>query len=100
VKLTATNDTVCANANTQSIINVATTEINPIGLKAYPNPVGAALTIETPIELKGLIFNEFGQLMQQVELKSGQNYISIEALPQGTYCLKYEGGSIRFLKLK
>lgn len=74
------------------------TEINT-GLKAFPNPSTAHLTISGLTEDKNYtIFNLTGNITKR-GIIGDQGKINIQILPTGVYFLKFENGSaLKFIK--
>jgi hypothetical protein len=72
--------------------------VNPLNaLMVYPNPNNGEFTIRgTGTDLKLILVNELGQLIQHIELSAGNNHqANIKDLARGIYFLagKTEAGS-------
>jgi ligand-binding sensor domain-containing protein len=89
VKLLVKNDGICVQEHRQKVVDVPT---------AYPNPAQNDVSIESPSDFQGRIYNRLGQLVQLVELKTGDNLLDIRGLAAGVYYLKYENGVAPFVK--
>ncbi len=75
--------------------------INEITVTLFPNPVGHELTLELEQAFRGEmdwnLYNELGQLVQSLELDSGQkrNYVQMEGLANGVYFYEIESAGVR-----
>jgi Secretion system C-terminal sorting domain len=74
-------------------VTVATKGINK--LKAYPNPVGTVLTVETDNKDVFQILNFLGQ---QILTGKAASQVDVSALPEGTYVLKVGTEVAKFVK--
>ena len=57
-------------------------------LKVYPNPSKGDVTIDISSNGSLSIYNLLGQLMMQLPLNIGKNYINISGLNNGVYTLQ------------
>jgi hypothetical protein len=67
---------------------------NPLnGIVVYPNPNNGAFTIRgAATDLKFILVNELGQLIQHIELSAGNNYqADVKDLAKGIYFIKGQG---------
>lgn len=67
-------------------------------VKTYPNPTTDILHIETPTATYYTLINMLGAIMQQGDLKSGDNSISVAALASGVYVLEVSSCESRIVK--
>lgn len=56
----------------------------------YPNPAKDFIVVTTPNNERVTFFDSQGRMMQQEQLRKGNNRISVAPLPQGIYFLKRE----------
>lgn len=81
--------------------NVGLAETEQSTLKLWPNPSSGQVTIEVETATVIEMFDIQGRKVAQCALKSGNNHINLENLPEGMYFIKDENGVVRkFLLMK
>lgn len=71
------------------LINLGTKDENLVGLKAYPNPTNAILTLSYSQNISSVeVFNLIGQTVFIKDLNSNEGQINISDLSSGTYLMK------------
>ena len=90
---------------------VAVKEVQPeaLGLRVYPNPAAATLTVElkqTDVVLLQLqLFDSMGRLLNNQKISTGSNSVDVHALPTGLYLLRFirpetqECSTLKFQKI-
>lgn len=66
-------------------------------IRAFPNPVGDNLTIESDRDIHLTVLNMIGQRVNGFNIQKGINYIFLGDLPMGIYFLSGNGISIKFI---
>ncbi len=66
----------------------------------YPNPFDQKLNITSSFKTKMSVYNHFGSLIKQIELKEGNNDIDMSGYLEGLYIFRTENGEVeRVVKL-
>ena len=68
-------------------------------LQLWPNPTSGQVTIEVATNTAVEVFDIQGRKVAQYPLKSGNNHIDLENLPEGLYFIKGENGKVQKLLL-
>ena len=68
-------------------------------LKLWPNPTSGQVAIEVTAATAIEVFDIQGRKVAQYPLKSGNNHIDLENLPEGLYFIKGENGKVQKLLL-
>ena len=81
--------------------NDGVAELGQNTLQLWPNPTSGQVTIEVATATAVEVFDIQGRKVAQYPLKSGNNHIDLENLPEGMYFIKDENGAVRkFLLMK
>ena len=79
------------------VIRLRITDPAEDGIAVYPVPFTAGFTVTSNKPQKANLINARGQVLQQVRLSAGANYISASGLGSGMYYLTTENGHIHKL---
>ena len=74
-------------------------ELGQNTLQLWPNPTSGQVTIEVATATAVEVFDIQGRKIAQYSLKSGNNHIDLENLPEGLYFIKGENGKVQKLLL-
>lgn len=79
--------------------NDGVAELEQNTLHLWPNPTSGQVTMEVATATAVEVFDIQGRKVAQYPLKSGNNHIDLENLPEGLYFIKGENGKVQKLLL-
>jgi hypothetical protein len=94
------SDGRCAFDSIWLKVSVGGSGINQIeaqALKVYPNPANGDVTIDITSNGSLSIYNLLGQLMMQLPINTGKNYINISNLNNGVYTIQIVANEMKIL---
>ena len=88
-----------ATSNCVTISTVGLEALAQIGWNVYPNPANDQLFIDVNEAVNVSIIDMTGKMIQQEELKPGNNIIQVSSLTPGVYFIKSaNGANVKFVK--
>lgn len=77
--------------------NIAYVDYQPTDqsqISIYPNPVYNNLSITSSYKSNVIIYNHFGSIVKQIELKEGNNVVDMSGFIEGFYIFRTENGMV------
>ena len=99
VSLTPGNSTANADFVLKGLqTNTGTTNVEDIVISIYPNPVVDNLILTLKEDAKADLYNTVGQMLLNLNLKSGNNVVNLSTINRGVYFVKIGKSNIKVIK--